>query len=197
MSDSLFDAYGARKYIVPREREAFVRTALQAETDFAAFCLTLAITGARISEVLALGCSGVDAGDEGIVFQTLKQRGKKRFRLVPAPAFLLRRLIALGANQSGDRLWAFQRTHAWSRVKAIMRTAGIGEQQCKPKALRHGFAVDAVLNGVPLNILQRWMGHARIETTAIYAAVLGEEERTLARRVWRSIEVAVTPPSSD
>jgi site-specific recombinase XerD len=56
-----------------------------------------------------------------------------------------------------------------------------------PKALRHAFAVDAVLNGIPLNILQRWMGHARLETTAIYAEVLGEEERALARRTWRNL----------
>jgi integrase/recombinase XerD len=61
-----------------------------------------------------------------------------------------------------------------------------------PKALRHGFAVDAVLNGVPLNILQRWLGHAKIETTAIYASAIGEEERTLARRAWRSIESVIS-----
>ena len=186
MSDSLFDAYGARKYIVPRERTAFVRTALQAEGELAAFYLTLAVTGARISEVLALGVGGIDVGDEGVIFQTLKQRGKKKFRLVPVPRFLLDRLIAIGSNRTADRLWSFRRTYAWSRVKAVMRAAGIGDQQCKPKALRHGFAVDAVLNGVPLNIIQRWMGHARLETTAIYAGVLGEEERKLARRMWKS-----------
>jgi integrase len=188
MSDSLFDAYGARKYIVPRERAAFVKTALQAETDFATFCLTLAITGARISEVLALGIGGVDVADEGIVFRTLKQRGKKKFRLVPVPIFLLNRLVALGDGRREGRLWSFKRTYAWRQIKIVMRAAGIGDQQCKPKALRHGFAVDAVLQGVPLNILQRWMGHARLETTAIYAGVLGEEERLLARRVWESLE---------
>ncbi len=192
MADSLFDAYGARKYIVSRERTAFVKAALKSEDEFAAFCLTLAITGARISEVLALGIGGVDAGDEGVVFQTLKQRGKKKFRLVPAPDFLLDRLTTLGRSRTEDRLWSFKRTYAWSRVKAVMHAAGIGDQQCKPKALRHGFAVDAVLNGVPLNILQRWMGHARLETTAIYASVLGEEERKLAKRTWEALEANIS-----
>ena len=187
MSNSLFDAYGTRKYVVPRERTAFVKSALQAEDNIAAFCLTLTITGARISEVLALGIGGVDVGDEGVVFQTLKQRGKKKFRLVPVPHFLLERLIALGDGRTEGLLWSFRRTYAWNQVKIIMRAAGIGDQQCKPKALRHGFAVDAVLNGVPLNIVQRWMGHARLETTAIYASVLGEEERKLARRTWAEI----------
>jgi site-specific recombinase XerD len=36
--------------------------------------------------------------------------------------------------------------------------------------------------------IQRWMGHARLETTAIYASVLGEEERILARRTWNAFE---------
>ncbi len=192
MSDSLFDAYGARKYVVPRERAAFVRAALAAEVELSTFCLTLAITGARISEVLALGLNGVDVGNEGLVFRTLKQRGKKKYRLVPVPVFLLDQLVALGVDRDGCRLWSFRRTYAWSRVKLVMQAAGIGNAQCKPKALRHGFAVDAVLNGVPLNILQRWMGHARLETTAIYASALGEEERILARKTWMSIESAMS-----
>jgi integrase/recombinase XerD len=191
MTESLFDGYGARKYVVPRERTAFVLAALNEDVEFSAFCLTLAIAGARISEVLAVTGRSVDAVDEGIVFQTLKQRGKKKFRLVPVPSFLLGRLLAMTGSRDELRLWPFRRTYAWKRVKDVMRAAGIAGAQCKPKALRHGFAVDAVLNGIPLNILQRWMGHARLETTAIYASVLGEEERKLARRVWSSLELAV------
>lgn len=76
-------------------------------------------------------------------------------------------------------------------VKLVMRTAGIPEAQCKPKTLRHGFAIDAVLKGVPLNISQRWMDHARLEMTAIYAGVLGEEERALARKTWSNLEAAI------
>lgn len=188
MSESLIDAYGNRKYVVPRERAAFVAKALQEEAGLAAFCLTLAITGARISEALELRVAGVDIGNQAIVFRTLKQRGEKRFRLVPAPQFLLDQLLALRTDKRRKRLWSFRRTCAWNGVKGIMRAAGISEAQCKPKALRHGFAVDAVLNGVPLNILQRWMGHARLETTAIYASVIGEEERIMARRTWKSLE---------
>jgi integrase len=92
MSDSLFDAYGARKYIIPRERAAFVCKAMDEEPEFATFCLTLATTGARISEVLALDAASIDIANEGVVFRTLKQRGKNKFRLVPAPGFLLERL---------------------------------------------------------------------------------------------------------
>jgi integrase/recombinase XerD len=194
MSDSLFDVYGSRKYVVPRERVAFVASALNAQPDLAAFCLTLAITGARISEVLALGPTSIDLGDRGIIFRTLKQRGKNKFRLIPAPLVLLDLLNTLARRQEGERLWQFRRTYAWRCVKTVMQTAGIANAQCKPKALRHGFAVDAVLNGVPLNIVQRWMGHARLETTAIYASVLGEEERELAQRTWKVLDANSLKP---
>lgn len=72
-----------------------------------------------------------------------------------------------------------------------MHKAGIAETLCKPKALRHAFAVEAGQKGIPLNIVQRWLGHARIETTAIYASAIGDEERNLARRAWSSLELAI------
>ncbi|MEE8585673.1 MAG: hypothetical protein V3T83_12570 [Acidobacteriota bacterium] len=40
------------------------------------------------------------------------------------------------------------------------------------------------MKGVPLHMLRKWMGHAKIETTAIYADAIGEEQRELAARMW-------------
>jgi integrase/recombinase XerD len=44
--------------------------------------------------------------------------------------------------------------------------------------------VHAVAKGVPLNILQKWLGHAQLTTTAIYANAPGQEERDIAARMW-------------
>ena len=65
-----------------------------------------------------------------------------------------------------------------------MRAAGIVKGPEMPKALRHAFGVGGTQTGVPLNIIQRWLGHADIQTTAIYTDVMGEEERLLAVRMW-------------
>ena len=54
-----------------------------------------------------------------------------------------------------------------------------------PKGLQHGLGVNAVGQGVPLNLVQRWLGHAQLSTTAIYAEAVGEEERSIAARMWR------------
>lgn len=53
-----------------------------------------------------------------------------------------------------------------------------------PKGLRHAFGVHAVLSGVPLPLVQEWLGHEDIAMTAIYLAVMGAEERAIARRMW-------------
>lgn len=53
-----------------------------------------------------------------------------------------------------------------------------------PKGLRYGFGVQAIRLGVPLNLLQRWLGHADIATTSIYANLLGPEESEIASRMW-------------
>lgn len=195
MSGSLFDQAGNRKYIVARERAAFVRAAVAEGGAVGSFCLTLAITGARISEVLALTVERIDFGNSAIVFETLKQRKRAVFRAIPVPRQLLNLLdnafVLSEPYVAGARLWPWGRTTAWKHVKRVMKAAGVADALRQPKALRHGFAVEAGQNGVQLNIVQRWMGHARIETTAIYAAALGKEERALARRTWQGLQKAL------
>ena len=196
---TLFDCSGHRKYLVARERLAFVSAAVKEGGAVGTFCLTLALTGARISEVLSVTAERVDGGEAAIIFETLKQRKSGVFRAVPVPRSLLRRLEAVhgissaivDAERRGVRLWPWGRTTAWMHVKRLMKKAGIADVYAKPKALRHGFAVEAGQNGVQLNIVQRWLGHARLETTSIYAGALGLEERALAERTWRNLDKAL------
>ena len=53
-----------------------------------------------------------------------------------------------------------------------------------PKGLRHGYGINAVINGIPLHMLQKWMGHAQLTTTTIYADAIGKEEQDIASRMW-------------
>jgi len=38
---------------------------------------------------------------------------------------------------------------------------------------RHTFVVKAIMPGVPMNVLQKWLGHASVFTTTIYAEITG------------------------
>ena len=62
----------------------------------------------------------------------------------------------------------------------VMRHSQITGRHAAPRGLRHAFGVGTLQSGVPLNLTQRWLGHARISTTAIYAAASGPEEINFA-----------------
>jgi integrase len=69
-------------------------------------------------------------------------------------------------------------------VKEVMDAAGIHGLYATPKGVRHGFGIKATTSEVPLNMTQKWMGHARIETTAVYTNAVGPEEQRIAERMW-------------
>jgi integrase len=115
---------------------------------------------------------------------TLKRRKPGVVREVPVPWELFAALRRVGAGTSGNRLLPWHRATAWRKVRTVLADAGITGAQAMPKGLRHGFGVNAIQCGVPLNLLAKWMGHADMKTTAIYANATGPEERRIAARMW-------------
>jgi len=182
----VFDGQGSRKYLNENERKAYFK-ATQQETDksLKAFGLTLFFTGCRISEALNSTVGRVDLSQKCFVFETLKRRQRGLFRAVPIPDGLAELLSELLVGKTPSAcIWQFSRATAYRAVKDCMLRAGIRGVMASPKGLRHGFAVACVAKSIPLPTIQKWLGHARIETTAIYLSVSGDEERTLAKRLW-------------
>lgn len=76
---------------------------------------------------------------------------------------------------------------------------GIDGSQASAKGVRHAYAIECMQKGIPLNLVSKWLGHASLTTTAIYADALGEEERAIAARLWNnkqplgSLQAAVSP----
>jgi len=193
----LLDPQGERKYLIDGEqRSLLIEIHSCGNVAQRAFCLTLFYTGARISEVLALRPQRIDFADDKIVFQTLKQRRAIRHRAVPMPPELssLLRLV-IKQNQIGpdDRIWNFSRQHGLNIIKRLMHQAGIYGSRATSRGLRHTYATSNIENGVPLPKLQKWLGHARLENTAIYLDFTGEEERAYAQRRWKKFALAKNP----
>jgi hypothetical protein len=146
----------------------------------------LASTGCRISEALSLSEASVDFEAGHVVIQSLKKRNRKIFRTVPLPPALLSMLqegLKAGLLRH-DRLWPWSRMTGYRRVCEVMRAARITGAHASPKGLRHAFGVCAIQSNVPLNLIQRWLGHADIKTTTIYTDAMGPEERQFAARMW-------------
>jgi integrase len=150
--------------------------------------LTLFYTGCRISEALNVTAARVDLRAKEIVFETLKRRRRGEFRAVPVPDGLTQLLASISGNlHPPARVWNFSRPTAYRLVKDCMERAGIAGGMASPKGLRHGFAVACLAQKIPLPAVKKWLGHARLETTAIYLDVSGNEERELAKRLWATV----------
>jgi len=195
MDYSLFDSRGRRKYLLPIERRLFLQAALEIKGPTASFCAVLALTGARISEVLALTPNRIDETNGSINFETLKQRRRGIIRAIPVPpelTFFLNGVHNLDRAredpiQADERLWTWSRSTAYRRVKLVMQRASVPSFVAMPKALRHAFGVEAALEGVIITMVQKWLGHSDIRTTTVYTTVIGKEERTLAQKTYRNL----------
>ncbi len=208
MSRELFNPAGKRLYLTDSERKKFLAAADDEDRMVRSFCYVLCYTGCRISEALQLHAELVDFAAQAITFESLKKRKRGVFRAVPVPPAVLEMLAMVHGlkdkkkrptvkkktapkkktagvqEKSPPPLWDFGRTTAWKHVIAVMKGAGVKGPQATPKGLRHGFGVAAIQAGIPLNLLQRWLGHAQLTTTAIYANAVGPEERNIAARMW-------------
>jgi integrase/recombinase XerD len=158
----------------------------------ALFSLLLAWTGGRVSEVLAVRANSFQLDRNVVALRTLKRR-RHHVREIPISPRLMQALdrhfdLATrqrDAERANQRLWSWSsRVTAWRFIKDALLEAGVVGRLACPRGLRHGYAVTALQASVPLNLVQRWLGHARIATTAIYASACGDEEAAFAARLW-------------
>lgn len=178
----IHDGTGHRKYLTEDEVARFLRVARWRAPSVQAFCFLLAYTGCRISEGLALARNHCDQDRMTVLLRTLKRR-RTVYRAVPVPPIVIQQLMALPLRANG-LFWDIDRTTAWRHIKEVMTLAGIIGPMATPKGLRHGFGIRAAIHGVPPNLIQRWLGHASLKTTAIYLDAVGSEEHAFARRTW-------------
>ena len=195
----LHDPAGNRLYLNAEERAAFLAAARRQTSRDRTLCETLHFTGCRPSELVEITPARVDLSGGIIAIRSLKKRkdaagrSKVVYRSVPVPPEYLDTLDtahdlrqAQGSRKrAATPLWPIGRVRVWQILKRIMIEAGIPDApQRSPKGLRHGFGVNAAVNGIPLHMLQKWLGHAQLSTTAIYADAVGKEEQDIAARMW-------------
>jgi integrase len=189
---SLHGPAGGRKYLNAKERRCFILAARTMPPKVRIFCLVLAWSGCRISEALAITAAAVDLDAGTVSLETLKKRTRGVVRQIPLPSSVLReldRVFDLRTRQHNPelatrRLWTCCRSTGWRQVKNVMKIARIFGGAAMPKGLRHAFGV-AAFAVVPPHLVQRWLGHSSLRTTAIYGEVSGQEERAFAARMWK------------
>lgn len=184
----LYNEQSQRLYINAEERARFLAIAETRPPHVRAFCLTLFYTGCRLSEARELTFASIQPNARLISFRSLKKRGQHHIREIPVPKQLVDAFANL-PRELGQPIWvsqgkAISRVTAYRWIKNVMVEAEIAGPQATAKGLRHGYGIHAVRSGVQLHMLQKWMGHANMVTTAIYANAIGSEELEIADRMW-------------
>lgn len=197
----LHAANGERKYVNRAERSRILIAMEKLRPEPCLFGLLLAWTGARVSEILALSADSFQIEASVVSIVSLKKRGEISIRELPIPPALMKRLdhhySLRRVQQTGDafrRLWPWSRVTVWRIIRDTCHSVHIHGLRACPRGLRHGFGVGTLQSGVPLNLIQRWMGHARLRTTLIYASVLGPDEIPFARKFWHYCAGAAFTP---
>ena len=134
--------------------------------------------GLRVSEALALEAAHLSMlGPHPTLLVVAGKGGRPRHIPVHTDlkgdlTYYLRHIVRRG------RLFRdMHRTTAYRRLKkAYEEACGRGliasGRQVSNHTLRHSAARHWLANGVPINVVSNWLGHARLETTLIYLQIL-------------------------
>ena len=168
-------------------------------------------TGLRYSDVAALHGGNLHAlgadGSGGRVLRLTqtKTRTAVSIFLTSAASALLDKYAGPARSGAGAKLMPVRVNTAMNRalkrigelaglnrlVEAVSTPGGRVEKQAVPMyellsmhTARHTFAVQSLMRGVPVVVLQKVLGHAHIQTTMRYAHVVEEMQHDVMRAAW-------------
>ena len=151
-----------------------------------AVLLFLYNSGARASEAAGLRVGDLQASESapgsGPTIVTLRGKGGKTRRcpLWPRTARALEPLVAGRAaqepvflNRRGRPLTRSGLSQLVDRCarRAAERAPSLADRRVSAHLLRHTSATHMLRSGVDINTIRAWLGHAKIDTTAVYAEI--------------------------
>jgi len=134
---------------------------------------TLLYAGLRVSELCKLRAGDYYADEEGRPWLQVRGKGSK-VRTVPVGDSLGAILGAPKSNGNGSPIFPsregngyYSRVRIFQMVQGALVRAGI-DKRISPHSLRHTAAMAWIKAGVPLPVVQQWLGHASLATTQKY-----------------------------
>jgi site-specific recombinase XerD len=149
--------------------------------------LFLRFTGARISEVAGIDDQNdidYQAGD--ITMAVLKRHNphKKNMRkMVSVPLQAVKKLARYLSQypEMKGKAFSIDRSNFFRLFQKLTLECGFPKNLAHPHVLRHTRAMEMVRAGVSLTIVQQILGHANLNTTAVYLQFSGQEAKAILR----------------
>jgi len=149
--------------------------------------LFLRFTGARISEVAGINDQvDVDYRSADVTLAVLKRHNphKKNMRKMvsvpPQAVNKLARYLAQYPEMKG-KAFSVNRSNFFRLFQKLTLDCGFSKTLAHPHVLRHTRALEMVRAGVPLTIVQQILGHANLNTTAVYLQFSGQEAKAILK----------------
>jgi site-specific recombinase XerD len=173
----------------PTEQGAMERASVRRGPRDAAIIAVLLYAGARVEE-----CARLQTDDVAITARTgeIRLLGKgDQVRTIPLPTIARQRLsdwLLQRGNQPGP-LWAGQRgrltiSGITQVVLAVGSDAKLDGKPVRPQRLRHTYATRLRQSGADPAQVQALLGHARLETTAVYFQAGPAEQREAVEKAF-------------
>lgn len=142
-------------------------------------------SGCRIGEVVGLNRNSIDWANRSAIVLGKGSKEREVYFTVRCQIWLKRYLktrkdtdVALFVTERAPhRMGIPQMRYV---VKRIARRVDL--PNIYPHKLRHSFATHLLDNGAPLELIQGYLGHVKLDTTRIYAELSGERRREQYRK---------------
>ncbi len=164
--------YRGRERFLTREEEERLLAILEhwGKLDIRDAVIVLLDTGMRCGELLRIRREDLDftQSKHGIV--TLWETKTDRPRSCPMTTRVAKVMRRRLAKSDDERLFPYTDAwlrHTWDRAKAYLGLED--DAQFVPHILRHTCASRLVQLGVPIQLIQQWMGHSSLQSTMRYA----------------------------
>ncbi|MCB9694691.1 MAG: site-specific integrase [Alphaproteobacteria bacterium] len=181
------------------QTQRFLKHCQRVRPQWHAFFATALRTGLRQGELAALEWHDLDLGDHPRVHVrraiTEGHVGSPKSglaRIVPLPSDLVAILKAHPRRLGTELVFPARdggyltNSCCWKRLQFVQRSAGMPFTSVHD--LRHSYASQLAMAGVPLSVIQSYLGHADIETTMRYAHLCPRErDRYVERLVVESL----------
>ena len=170
------------------EEQKLIKQAYKDKGEHGLLIKTLFQSGARVSEFVGLRVDNLFFDEQMLLIEKGKG-GKSRY--VPILAELSQELCThLGSRQTGylfetNRHSAYSPRRVQQIVKTVAERAGIAKR-VYPHLLRHSVATTLLERGMPIEQIQKFLGHSKLETTQIYAESTTEMIKDSYRRALAS-----------
>jgi len=142
-------------------------------------------SGLRVGEALALEPKDIDLAVGSIAVLHGKGDRRRTVGIDRAATPIIERWMATRAGQlappPGVPLFCSQKCRRMSRsmvremLLRLARRTGI-EKRVHPHGLRHTMAYELLMEGIPIPVIQRQLGHASLQTTDIYLSHIAPKE---------------------